>query len=127
VKQIVGLDPSPKLLDMARAAARRTSIPLELLEGTAEAIPIEDRSMDTVVTTWSLCSIPLAQRALEDMRRVLKPADASFSLNTDARRNLACSGGRTNSPRHGNTFQAGVTSIGNQRVDPEGRFSYRAP
>src|SRR5438552_2394215 len=73
VNQIVGLDPSPKLLDMARAAARRTSIPLELLEGTAEAIPMEDRSMDTVVTTWSLCSIPLAQRALEDMRRVLKP------------------------------------------------------
>ena len=54
VNQIVGLDPSPKLLDMARAAARRTSIPLELLEGTAEAIPMEDRSMDTVVTTWSV-------------------------------------------------------------------------
>jgi ubiquinone/menaquinone biosynthesis C-methylase UbiE len=73
ITQVLGLDPSPKLLEMAREAGRRASIPLELVESSAEDIPIEDRNIDTVVTTWTLCSIPEAQHALEDMRRVLKP------------------------------------------------------
>lgn len=73
VERIVGLDPSPKLLQMARAAARDRALPLELIEGSAQAIPLDDRSIDTVVTTWTLCSVPEARRALQDMRRVLKP------------------------------------------------------
>ena len=73
VDRIVGLDPSAKLLHMARAAASDRAMPLELIEGSAEAIPVEDRSIDTVVTTWTLCSVPEARRALEEMRRVLKP------------------------------------------------------
>lgn len=58
---------------MARKAARRTSIPVELIENSAEAVPLYNRSIDTVVTTWTMCSIPDAQRALGEMRRVLKP------------------------------------------------------
>jgi ubiquinone/menaquinone biosynthesis C-methylase UbiE len=73
VEQVIGLDPSPKLLAMAREAARRTSISLELIENSAEAIPLYNRSIDTVVTTWTMCSIPDARRALGEMRRVLKP------------------------------------------------------
>ncbi len=73
VEEVIGLDPSPKLLAMARAAARRTSVPVELTENSAEAIPLYNRSIDTVVTTWTLCSIPDVQRALGEMRRVLKP------------------------------------------------------
>jgi ubiquinone/menaquinone biosynthesis C-methylase UbiE len=71
--QIIGLDTSPKLLEMVREGTRRTSTPLELIEASAEDIPIDDRSIDTVVTTWTLCSIPDAPRALAEMRRVLKP------------------------------------------------------
>ena len=74
ITQVLGLDPSPKLLDMARNAATRTSIPLDLVQGSAKDIPIEDRSIDTVVTTWTLCSIPEARHALAEMRRVLKPS-----------------------------------------------------
>jgi|SRR5215471_230287 len=70
--QIIGLDTSPKLLEMVRYGVRRTSTPLELIEASAENIPIEARSIDTVVTTWTLCSIPDAPRALAEMRRVLK-------------------------------------------------------
>jgi SAM-dependent methyltransferase len=55
VRQIIGIEPSAKLLRMARAASREISMPLDLIEGTAEAIPIDDRSIDTVVTTWT-CS-----------------------------------------------------------------------
>jgi ubiquinone/menaquinone biosynthesis C-methylase UbiE len=72
VKQVVGLEPGPKLLEMARRV-RQPDIPVEFVEASAEAIPIEDRSMDTVVTTWTMCSIPDIDRALAEARRVLKP------------------------------------------------------
>jgi ubiquinone/menaquinone biosynthesis C-methylase UbiE len=73
VSQVIGVEPSAKLLHMARAASRRTSMPVDLIEGTAEAIPIDDRSIDTVVTTWTMCSIPVLEHALQELRRVLKP------------------------------------------------------
>lgn len=71
--QVIGLDPSPKLLAMARRNRQADMHPVTLIEGSAETIPLEDKSVDTVVTTWSLCSIPDAGRALSEMRRVLKP------------------------------------------------------
>ena len=74
VHAVIGLEPSPELLRMARPRAMRASVPVELLEASAEAVPLEDASIDTVVTTWTLCTIPDAPRALEEMRRVLKPS-----------------------------------------------------
>ena len=71
--QIIGLDPSPELLAVARARTKRLSNPVELIEGSAEAIALADRSIDTVVMTWTLCSIPDSARALAEARRVLKP------------------------------------------------------
>jgi ubiquinone/menaquinone biosynthesis C-methylase UbiE len=71
--EIVGIEPSAKLLKMTRSAAGRASTPLKLIEGTAEAIPIDDQTIDTVVTSWTMCSIPAIERALQEMRRVLKP------------------------------------------------------
>ena len=73
VRQVIGLDPSPKLLSMARGNLRPGLSPVEFVEGSAEAIPLETESIDTVVTTWTLCSIPDAGRALREMSRVLKP------------------------------------------------------
>jgi ubiquinone/menaquinone biosynthesis C-methylase UbiE len=73
VRQVIGLDPSPKLLSMARGNLRPGLSPVEFVEGSAEAIPLETESMDTVVMTWTLCSIPDAGRALREMSRVLKP------------------------------------------------------
>lgn len=71
--RIIGLDPSLKLLNMAREAQRKSPVLVELIESSAEAIPLSDGSVDTVVTTWTLCSIPNVQRALGEMHRVLKP------------------------------------------------------
>ncbi|MDA9436239.1 class I SAM-dependent methyltransferase [Bradyrhizobium sp. CCBAU 51627] len=72
VKQVVGLEPATKLLEMARHAPHPET-PIEFVEGSAEAIPIEGRSIDTVVTTWTMCSIPNVDRAMTEARRVLKP------------------------------------------------------
>lgn len=73
VREVLGLEPAPRLLGMAQHAASRTHIPTTLLQGSAESIPLEDSSVDTVVTTWTLCTIPEVLAALREMRRVLKP------------------------------------------------------
>ncbi|RXG89711.1 class I SAM-dependent methyltransferase [Bradyrhizobium zhanjiangense] len=73
VTQIIGIDPSPKLLEVARNAGRQHVSRLDLIEGSAEAIPLESSSVDTVVTTWTMCSIPNVNRALSEARRILKP------------------------------------------------------
>src|SRR5262245_63982 len=63
-QRVIGLEPSPKLLEMARQAEGKAAIPVQLLEGSAEALPLDDKSVDTVVTTWTLCTIAEATRAL---------------------------------------------------------------
>jgi ubiquinone/menaquinone biosynthesis C-methylase UbiE len=73
VRQMIGLDPSAKLLSMSRRSAHGMPTAV-LLRASAEAIPIEDKSIDTVITTWTLCSVPNVQAALEELRRVLKPS-----------------------------------------------------
>jgi ubiquinone/menaquinone biosynthesis C-methylase UbiE len=71
-KQILALEPSPKLVAMARGLPHQ-EIPVTFLEASAETIPLDDRTVDTVVTTWTLCTIPQAATALGEMRRVLRP------------------------------------------------------
>lgn len=71
--EILALEPAPRLVTMARAASRASAMPIAFLEASAEAIPLDAHSVDTVVTTWTLCSIPLAPAALAEMRRVLRP------------------------------------------------------
>jgi ubiquinone/menaquinone biosynthesis C-methylase UbiE len=73
VREILGLEPSPQLIAMAERAARGYPRPVTFIEGPAEAIPLDGSSIDTVVTTWTLCTIPEPARALAGMRRVLKP------------------------------------------------------
>ena len=72
VEEIIGLEPAPRLIEMAKRAARCCKLPVTLLAGSAQLIPIDDRSIDTVVSTWTLCSIPDAHDALCQIRRVLK-------------------------------------------------------
>lgn len=74
VHTVIGLEPSPELLRMARERAATAPVPVELLEASAEAVPLDDASIDTVVTTWTLCTIPDAHRAVAELRRVLKPS-----------------------------------------------------
>ena len=74
VREILGLEPAPRLIAMAQRVANRSSLPVAFIEGSADAIPLDDNSVDTVVTTWTLCTIPEVDRALSEMRRVLGPS-----------------------------------------------------
>jgi ubiquinone/menaquinone biosynthesis C-methylase UbiE len=73
VERVYGIDPSPRLLAIAGRRAAASGVPVELLLGSATAMPLADNAVDTVVMTWTLCSIPNPLAALREMRRVLKP------------------------------------------------------
>ena len=73
VETVFGIDPSPRLLAIARRRAAAAGVPAEFLQGSAIAIPLAENTMDTVVMTWTLCSIPDPSAALREMRRVLRP------------------------------------------------------
>lgn len=73
VTVVVGVDPSPALLRMAKDRSRGVRFPVELVEATGERLPLDDRSVDTVVTTWTMCSVGEPVQALREARRVLRP------------------------------------------------------
>jgi ubiquinone/menaquinone biosynthesis C-methylase UbiE len=73
VEALLGLDPSPRLLSMARQRIPRDAERLHLVRASATDIPLTDGSVDTVILTWTLCSIPDPVAALREMRRVLAP------------------------------------------------------
>lgn len=73
VTELLGLEPAERLMRMAERSASQSRRHVTLIAGSAEAIPLDDASVDTVVTTWTLCSIPDAIGALTEMRRVLRP------------------------------------------------------
>ena len=78
VEIVFGIDPSPRLLAIARRRAVAAGIHSDFLLGSATAIPLADNTVDTVVMTWTLCSIPEPLVALREMRRVLKPGGKLF-------------------------------------------------
>lgn len=73
VTEVIGLDPSPEMRRMAEEASGDLPFAVEFIGLPGEEIPLESRSVDTVLVTYTLCSIPDAQAALRQMRRVLKP------------------------------------------------------
>ncbi|MEA2260808.1 MAG: hypothetical protein QOJ51_3633 [Acidobacteriaceae bacterium] len=73
VQRVYGVDPSIELQQMARKRTMGEPIEVEFLSQSAEEpLPLADASIDTVVMTWTLCSIPNAPKALQQMKRVLK-------------------------------------------------------
>jgi ubiquinone/menaquinone biosynthesis C-methylase UbiE len=72
VERVWGLDPSLELQQRARSRAASAGVEVEFVGLSGEEIPIESEFFDTVVVTYTLCSIPDVSRALGEMGRVLK-------------------------------------------------------
>jgi SAM-dependent methyltransferase len=75
VRRVYALDPSPELQRMARQRTSNAALPVEFLTQSAEQpLPLAPASIDTVVVTWTLCSIANPAQALQQMKGALKPA-----------------------------------------------------
>lgn len=73
VSEVVAVEPEPYLRARAEERGRAVSVRVHVIEGTAEALPLEDGSVDAVVTSLVLCSVADQSVALAEARRVLKP------------------------------------------------------
>ena len=73
VKKIWALEPSEGMRRMAQPAVNGTDMDIEFIELPGEQIPLDDNSVDTVLVTYTLCTISDTEAALQGMRRVLKP------------------------------------------------------
>lgn len=99
VEAVFGVDPSAELRERAATAARPDGLKVEVRDGTAEALPFEDASFDSVVCTYTLCSVQAPAAALAEAKRVLKP------------------GGRFLFCEHGAAPDPGV-AVWQQRIEP---------
>ena len=72
IKQLYGLDPSKELLDIAKSVAKKENLEIEFLECGAESIPLPDKSIDTVLITYTMCTIPDVALSNSEIIRVLK-------------------------------------------------------
>ena len=73
IKKIWALEPSIGMRKKARPAVDDTELDIEFIDLPGEQIPLDDNSVDTILVTYTLCTIPDTQAALLGMRRVLKP------------------------------------------------------
>ena len=72
IKQLYGLDPSKELLDIAKSVAKKENLEIEFLECGAESIPLLDKSIDNVLITYTMCTIPDVALSNSEIIRVLK-------------------------------------------------------
>lgn len=73
VDKVFALDPSRELWNLAQDRMRAISFPVTFLHASAEHIPLPDQSVDTVVGTWTFCSVQNPSQVIAEIRRVLKP------------------------------------------------------
>ncbi len=73
VERVLALEPSSEMWALAAPAVAGSRIPVEWIPAAVERMPLESASVDSVVVTYTLCTIPEIQTALEAIRRVLRP------------------------------------------------------
>ena len=72
VKKIFALEPDKEMIELARQETKKSSIEITFLQEYAERISLKDNSVDTILLTYSLCTIPDPISALKEMKRVLR-------------------------------------------------------
>lgn len=78
VRKVFGLEPAEGMRALAKARIEASNLDVELIDLPGEEIPLDDNSVDSVLVTYTLCTIPDAVAALRGMRRVLKPRGHLF-------------------------------------------------
>jgi ubiquinone/menaquinone biosynthesis C-methylase UbiE len=73
VTEVIAIEPEPTLRARATEAAASAPVPVRVLAGVADDLPLEDASFDAAVASLVLCSVPDQDRALAELRRVLRP------------------------------------------------------
>jgi ubiquinone/menaquinone biosynthesis C-methylase UbiE len=73
VTKVIALEPEPTLRTAAERAAATAPVPVIVLGGTADALPLGDGEVDAAVASLVLCSVPDQARALAELRRVVRP------------------------------------------------------
>ncbi|MFL3028308.1 MAG: class I SAM-dependent methyltransferase [Candidatus Neomarinimicrobiota bacterium] len=73
VKKVVGVDPSEDMQALAKDRINESPIDIQLVVADAAKIPLDDQSIDTIVCTYTLCTVSNPEGVLKEMKRILKP------------------------------------------------------
>jgi ubiquinone/menaquinone biosynthesis C-methylase UbiE len=73
VTEVLAVEPEPYLRGLAQATAERASVPIRVVDGTADRLPAEDGAFDAAIASLVLCSVPDQAHALAELRRVIRP------------------------------------------------------
>ncbi|HEV7628035.1 MAG TPA: class I SAM-dependent methyltransferase [Streptomyces sp.] len=73
VSQLIAVEPEPHLRKLATAAAQHARVPVDVVPGNAQSLPVPDESCDAAVCSLVLCSLSDVRQALLELRRVLRP------------------------------------------------------
>lgn len=73
VSEVIAIEPEPRFRAQAEEVAREAAVPVRVEPGTAEELPLEDGSVDAVLASLVLCTVPDQPAALAEARRVLRP------------------------------------------------------
>jgi len=73
ILMLYALEPSKELIEIARPRTTKSAFPVEFLNAQAENIPLPDQCIDTIVSTWTLCSVNDPKKVLKEIVRVLRP------------------------------------------------------
>ena len=73
VKQVTGIDPSREMWNQSHQNTPNTGLPVSFIQSSAENLPLDSKAFDSVVVTYTLCTIPELAPAFDEIRRVLKP------------------------------------------------------
>lgn len=80
VTKITTIDPNPGMQKLARSRIEKSQITVDYKVLNGESLPMPDESFDSVVCTWTLCSIPLVEQALSEVHRLLKPGGKFYFI-----------------------------------------------
>jgi ubiquinone/menaquinone biosynthesis C-methylase UbiE len=112
VDKIFALEPNPGMVRRAEKLGRQTKLDIQFLDLQGERIPLPANSVDTVVSTFTLCTIPGVVDAIQGVGRVLKPGGKFIFFEHGLPRMVVCGVGRRGWNRFSNGHSKAATSRG---------------